>query len=118
MNSVDARLSPESDTLTLIRTGRWDSATIRKWWHRRQQILAQSKPGRLMIDASGVSCCAGAGLAVLVALQHLQAHSGGDVAIQGLQEEFRRLLDICGRISTDPPPGCRVQGLSIIENVG
>jgi phospholipid/cholesterol/gamma-HCH transport system permease protein len=118
MNSMDARLSPESGTLTLIVTGRWDSDTTGKWWHRGQQILAESKPRRLVIDASGVSYCDGAGLAFLVALQQLQARSGGDVAIQGLQEEFRRLLDIYGRISTEPPPGRRVEALSIIEHVG
>jgi phospholipid/cholesterol/gamma-HCH transport system permease protein len=118
MNSVDARLSPKSAILTLIMTGRWDSDAIGKWWHGGQQILAQSKPGRLVIDASGVSYCDGAGIAFLVALQQLQARSGGDVAIQGLQEEFRRLLDIYGLISAAPPPGRRVEALSIIEHVG
>jgi phospholipid/cholesterol/gamma-HCH transport system permease protein len=105
MNSVNARLSPESGTLTLIMTGRWDSDTTGKWWHRGQRILAQSKPRRVVIDASGVSYCDGAGVAFLVDLQQLQARSGGDVAIQGLQEKFRRLLDIYGLISAAPPPG-------------
>lgn len=118
MNSVDARLSPDGGTLTLILTGRWDSATSGKWWYRGQRILAQSKPPRLVIDASGVSYCDGAGIAFLVALQQLQAHCGGNVAIQGLQEEFRRLLDIYGPISPEPPPGRRVEVLSIIERAG
>jgi phospholipid/cholesterol/gamma-HCH transport system permease protein len=118
MNSVGARLSPESGTLTLIMTGRWDSDTTGNWWHRGQQILAQSKPRRLVIDASGVSYCDGAGIAFMVALQQLQAHSGGDFAILGLQEEFRRLLDIYGLISAAPLPARRVEVLSIIEHVG
>ncbi|HKC96369.1 MAG TPA: hypothetical protein VKB81_20345 [Nitrospira sp.] len=68
MNSVDARLSPVSGTLTLIMTGRWDSTTTGNWWHRGQQILAESKPRQLVIDAFGVSYCDGAGIAFLVTL--------------------------------------------------
>lgn len=118
LNSLDVRLSPESGTLTLIMTGRWDSDTTGKWWHHGQRILAQSKPRRVVIDASGVSYCDGAGVAFLVALQQLQARTGGDFAIQGLQEEFRRLLDIYGRISIERPSGRRREALSIVERVG
>ena len=118
MNSVDARPSPESGTLKLIMIGRWDSDTTGNWWHRGQQMLAELKPRRLVIDASGVSYCDGVGIAFLVALQQLQARFGGDVAIQGLQETFRRLLDIYGSIATEPPPGRRVETLSIVEHVG
>lgn len=33
LNSLDARPSSESGTLTLIMTGRWDSDTTGIWWH-------------------------------------------------------------------------------------
>lgn len=80
INSLDARLSPESGTLTFIMTGRWDSDTTGKWWQQGQQVLAQSKARRVMIDASGVSYCDGAGIAFLVDLQQLQTRTGGEVA--------------------------------------
>jgi phospholipid/cholesterol/gamma-HCH transport system permease protein len=118
MNSLDTRLSPESGTLTLVVTGRWDSYTTGNWWHRAQQILAQSLPRRLVIDASGVSYCDGAGIAFLVLLQQLQTRSGGDAVIRGLHEEFRRLLDIYGRISIEPASGRRAEALSITQHVG
>ncbi|HSA64560.1 MAG TPA: MlaE family lipid ABC transporter permease subunit [Nitrospiraceae bacterium] len=118
VNSLDTRLSPESGTLTLVVTGRWDSYTTGNWWHRAQQILAQSLPRRLVIDASGVSYCDGAGIAFLVLLQQLQARSGGDAVIRGLHEEFRRLLDIYGRISIEPASGRRAEALSITQHVG
>jgi hypothetical protein len=51
MNSVDARLSPESGTLRLIMTERWNSDTTGNRWHRGPQIPAQSKPRRLVLDA-------------------------------------------------------------------
>ena len=117
LNSLDTRHSPESGTMTLIMTGRWDSDTTGTWWHHGQRMLAQSKPRRVVIDASGVSYCDGAGVAFLVDLQQWQARTGGDFAIQGLQEEFRRLLDIYGRIS-DRPTGRRREALSLVERVG
>ena len=118
INSLDARRSSDGGTLTLIMTGRWDSDTTGKWWQRGQQILTQSKPRRLVIDASGVSYCDGAGVAFLIDLQQLQIRTGGDAAIQGLQEEVRRLLDIYGHISIERPSGRRREPLSIIEQVG
>ena len=118
LNSLDARRSSDGNTLTFIMTGRWDSDTTGEWWQRGQQILTQGKPRRLVIDASGVSYCDGAGVAFLIDLQQLQIRAGGDAAIQGLQEEFRRLLDIYGHISIERPPGRRREPLSIIEQVG
>ena len=118
LNSLDARRSSDGGTLTLIMTGRWDSDTTGKWWQRGQQILTQGKPRRLVIDASEVSYCDGAGVAFLIDLQQLQIRIGGDATIQGLQEEFRRLLDIYGDISINRPPGRRREPLSIIEQVG
>ena len=118
INSLDARRSSDGGTLTLIMTGRWDSDTTGKWWQRGQQMLTQGKPRRLVIDASGVSYCDGAGVAFLIDLQQLQIRTGGDAVIQGLQEEFRRLLDIYGHISIERPSGRRREPLSIIEQVG
>lgn len=94
MNSVDARPSPESGTLKLIMTGRWDSDTTGNWWHRGQQMLAQSKPRRLVIDASGVSYCDGAGIAFLVALQQLPARIG-NWSLTNLQQ---RVVKTGGRL--------------------
>ena len=118
LNSLDARRSSDGGTLTLIMTGRWDSDTTGKWWQRGQQMLTQGKPRRLVIDASGVSYCDGAGVAFLIDLQQLQIRIGGDAAIQGLPEEVRRLLDIYGHISIERSPGRRREPLSIIEQVG
>ena len=118
INSLDARRSPDGGTLTLIMAGRWDSDTTGKWWQRGQQMLTQGKPRRLVIDASGVSYCDGAGVAFLMDLQQLQIRTYGDVTIQGLQEEFRRLLDIYGHISIERPSGGRREPLSIVEQVG
>jgi phospholipid/cholesterol/gamma-HCH transport system permease protein len=99
-------------------TGRLDANTTGRLWREAQHILEQSKPIRVVIDASEVNYCDGAGVAFIVKLQQYQARTGGDVTIHGLQEEFRRLLDIYGQISIEPPPGRRLEPLSVVEQVG
>jgi len=116
--SFETRVSSDRATLTLLITGRLDANTIGRLWREAQYILDQSKPIRVVIDASNVSYCDGAGVAFIVKLQQYQARTGGDVTIHGLQEEFRRLLDIYGQISIEPPPGRRREPLSVVEQVG
>ncbi len=115
---LDTELSPDGGTLTLIMAGRWGSDTTGRWWGSGQQILAQAKPIRVVIDASQMSYCDGAGVAFMVDLQQRQARTGGEVVIQGLQEEFRRLLDIYGGLSIEPPPKRSRETLSLVERVG
>ena len=116
--SFETRVSSDQTTLTLLMRGRLDANTTGKLWREAQHILDQSKPIRVVIDGSDVSYCDGAGVAFIVKLQQYQVHTGGDVTIHGLQEEFRRLLDIYGQISLDPPPGRRREPLSVVEQVG
>ncbi|HLA61685.1 MAG TPA: MlaE family lipid ABC transporter permease subunit [Nitrospiraceae bacterium] len=116
--SFETRISSDRATLTLLLTGRLDANTTGRLWREAQHIFEQSKPIRVVIDASEVSYCDGAGVAFIVKLQQYQARTGGDVTIHGLQEEFRRLLGIYGQISIDPPPGRRREPLSVVEQVG
>lgn len=51
--SLDIRVSNDGGTLTFIMTGRWDSDTTGKWWARGRQLLSESKPREVVIDASG-----------------------------------------------------------------
>ena len=116
--SFETHISNDRATLTLLLTGRLDANTTGRLWREAQHIFEQSKPIRVVIDASEVSYCDGAGVAFIVKLQQYQARTGGDVTIHGLQEEFRRLLGIYGQISIDPPPGRRREPLSVVEQVG
>jgi phospholipid/cholesterol/gamma-HCH transport system permease protein len=116
--SFETRISNDRATLTFLLTGRLDANTTGRLWREAQHIFEQSKPIRVVIDASEVSYCDGAGVAFIVKLQQYQARTGGDVTIHGLQDEFRRLLGIYGQISIDPPPGRRRGPLSVVEQVG
>lgn len=117
-DSFETRVSSDRATLTLLMRGRLDANTTGKLWRDAQHILEQSKPIRVVLDASEVSYCDGAGVAFIVKLQQYQACTGGDVTIHGLREEFRRLLDIYGQISLDPLPGRRREPRSVVEQVG
>ena len=114
----ETRVSSDRTTLTLLMRDRLDANTTGKLWRDAQHLLEQSNPIRVVIDASEVSYCDGAGVAFIVKLQHYQARTGGEVTIHGLREEFRRLLDIYGQISIAPPPGRRRERLSVVEQVG
>jgi phospholipid/cholesterol/gamma-HCH transport system permease protein len=116
--SFETRISSDRATLTLLLTGRLDANTTGRLWREAQHILEETKPIRVVIDASEVTYCDGAGVAFIVKLQQYQVRTGGDMTIHGLQEEFRRLLDIYGQISIEPPPGRRRESLSVVEQVG
>ena len=116
--SFETRISNDRATLTLLLSGRLDANTTGKLWRGAQHLLEQSKLSRVVIDASEVNYCDGAGVAFLVTLQQYQTRTGGEVTIHGLQEEFRRLFDLYGQISLEPLPGRRHEPLSIVEQVG
>jgi phospholipid/cholesterol/gamma-HCH transport system permease protein len=81
-------------------------------------LLDQVKPVGIMIDASQVSYCDGAGAAFLVNLQHYMAHLGWEVSIHGLQVKFRSLLDMYVQVSRETPPRPLREPLSLVEQAG
>ena len=84
---------PRDGLLKLILTGRLDSATTGTVWRRTTAVLTRMKPQSVLIDASGVDYCDGAGIALLVHLRLLQGRAGGTLQIDGLRPEFASLLD-------------------------
>jgi phospholipid/cholesterol/gamma-HCH transport system permease protein len=116
--SLHARVSSDTATLTLVLSGRLDMNTTGGLWREAQHVLQESHPIRIVVEASAVSYFDGAGVAFLVKLQQYRTSTGGDVTIYGLQEQFRRLLDIYGQTAIKPAPGPRGEPLSLIEQVG
>jgi anti-anti-sigma regulatory factor len=53
-------------------------------WREAQRVLQDRRPVRIVVDASGVSYCDGAGIAWLVKLQQHQASVGAELTISGL----------------------------------
>ena len=75
--------------LTLRVSGWLDSHSVGEVWERSRQAVAQHKPGSLIIDASGVDYCDGAGIAMLV---DLLRRLKGAAEVRGLPAEFQPLL--------------------------
>jgi len=105
-SSIDLRAeAPRNGLLKLIFTGRLDTSTTGTVWRRATAAVSRSKPQSVLVDASGVDYCDGAGIALLVQLRLLQDRAGGSLRIEGLRPEFAALLDDrLPRFSTRPSP--------------
>jgi phospholipid/cholesterol/gamma-HCH transport system permease protein len=80
--------------LKLILAGRLDADSIGGLWRMAQQVLEQSKPKSLIVDAQKVAYCDGAGVSLLLNLSHYQKSAQADFKIQGLQERFQQLMEL------------------------
>ncbi|MBD0306303.1 MAG: MlaE family lipid ABC transporter permease subunit [Nitrospiraceae bacterium] len=105
-------------TLTLSIAGHLDVSTTGSLWRQAMQMLEQERPARLVIDASGISYCDGAGVALLLQLRKCQEKAGGEVEIHDLPEAVQYLLDLYGSASAeDAAPGAS-EPISFVEQVG
>jgi phospholipid/cholesterol/gamma-HCH transport system permease protein len=91
--SVELRTEgPRDGLLKLIFTGRLDSGTTGAVWRPAEAAVVRSKPKNVLVDASGIDYCDGAGIALFIHLRQLQSKTGG-LQIEGLRPEFASLLD-------------------------
>jgi phospholipid/cholesterol/gamma-HCH transport system permease protein len=101
---IDLRTEgPRNHLLRLIFTGRLDSNTTGTVWRRATAAVSRGKAQSVIVDASGVDYCDGAGIALLVQLRMLQSKSGGSLRIDGLRPEFAGLLDDASPEVFSPP---------------
>lgn len=91
---VDLRSEgPSEGVLKLIIAGRLDSSTTGGIWRRASTAVNGAHVANVLIDATGIEYCDGAGIALLVHLRRLQNKANGDLRIDGLRPEFADLLD-------------------------
>jgi phospholipid/cholesterol/gamma-HCH transport system permease protein len=84
----------EAGRTVLSITGHLDSQTTSEVW-RQAMSLAEAESGRaLVVDASGLEYCDGAGIGLLIALREQQRSARGEFTLRGLREEFRQLLEL------------------------
>ena len=75
---------------TLALSGRLDATTIRELWNAARQAVADAPGKPIVVDASGVDYCDGAGAALLIDL--LRQKRDGKVEIANLKPGFEALL--------------------------
>jgi phospholipid/cholesterol/gamma-HCH transport system permease protein len=92
--SVELRAEgPRENSLKIIFTGQLDAATTGTVWRRAETTVKNAKAKDVVVDASGIDYCDGAGIALLVHLRNLQNNAGRTLQIDGLRPEFASLLD-------------------------
>ena len=92
--TVDLRTEgPRDGSLRLIFTGQLDASTTGMVWRRAETSVTQAKAKDVVVDASGIDYCDGAGIALLFHLRTLQKKAGGNLKIDGLRPEFMSLLE-------------------------
>jgi len=92
--SVDLRSEgPREGLFKLILTGQLDASTTGTVWRRAETAVTQAKAKDVVVNASGIDYCDGAGVALLVHLRNLQTKAGGTFQLDGLRPEFSSLFE-------------------------
>ncbi len=88
--SMRSEAGPEG-LLTITLSGRLDAAGAGPVWNPALEALQSHQPRRLVVDASGVEYCDGAGAALLL---DLKRRARGAAEIRGLSPRFARLVEL------------------------
>ncbi|HEX4524066.1 MAG TPA: MlaE family lipid ABC transporter permease subunit [Casimicrobiaceae bacterium] len=98
--------------------GRLDAYSIVGVWHDALAALAAA-PGRaIVIEASGVDYCDGAGIAMLIDLLRQPRAANAPVSLSGLRPEFRALLDQFDPAAMQVPVEPHIARINVIAEIG
>jgi len=116
-SAATLRAETEADgSLRLRVAGRLDTRTTGGAWRAAQRALEQVRPRRLVLDASELEYCDGAGVVLLSSLRRRQEAAGAGFELVALRPELVPLLALLAPPS-EPPPS-RERPLSLLERVG
>ncbi len=95
---------PSSDgALILSINGALDTASTGQAWRHALSLLAAHQPKRLIVDASRLTYCDGAGAALLLELRRRQESRRQSYAIQSLDPAYQALLELYERSEAERP---------------
>ncbi len=116
-SSIDYQTLDKS-RLKLVIGGRLDAQATRRLWPQALRKVGEAEPQMLVVDATGVDYCDGAGMALLLQLKATQERNGRKIRIEGLRSEFEQLLRLFdpGKVSEPEPAGSSFAHLA--EGVG
>jgi phospholipid/cholesterol/gamma-HCH transport system permease protein len=98
------RADPSSeDGLVFSISGALDSSTTGEAWRTALRELEQVNPQHLIVDATGLTYCDGAGAALLLELQRRQTRRRRTYEIRSLNPAYQSLLDLYGRSEGQNP---------------
>ena len=104
MASIDYQM-PGRSRLKLVISGKLDAESTSRLWTQALRKVGETEPATLVVDATGVDYCDGAGMALLLQLQATQQRNAGQIQIKGLRSEFEQLLTLFdpGKVSQPEP---------------
>jgi phospholipid/cholesterol/gamma-HCH transport system permease protein len=99
-------------------SGRLDAYSIAGIWHDALAALAAAPERAVVIDASGVDYCDGAGIAMLIDLLRQPRAAKGPVSVSGLRPEFKALLDQFDPAAMQVPVQPHVARINVVAEIG
>ena len=109
--------SSSTGGLILSIIGPLDSTTTGQAWRDALQFISQHKPERLVVDASQLTYCDGAGAALLLELRRRQYSRRQTYEIRSLDPAYQALLDLYGRGESQRPESL-APAVSTVEQIG
>jgi phospholipid/cholesterol/gamma-HCH transport system permease protein len=82
------------EALRLRLSGRLDVHTTGRIWRAAVARVDEDAPRRLVVDATQIAYCDGAGLGLLLGLRAHQRHHGREFELEGLRSDLQRLLSL------------------------
>jgi phospholipid/cholesterol/gamma-HCH transport system permease protein len=110
--------TPEGNAAVLRFRGRLDVYSVATIWDAAVRALDAHPRSPVIIDASAVQYCDGAGIALLIELLRRPRPAGATVIVRGLQERFERLLEQFDPRGFNPLPAAAPVRESITERLG
>jgi phospholipid/cholesterol/gamma-HCH transport system permease protein len=98
--------------------GRLDAYSIASVWAQARAEVAQAPDRPVVIEASGVDYCDGAGVAMLVDLLRQERPAAARVTVHALKPAFQTLLDQFDPATFRPPPAAPHERLRAVEEIG
>jgi len=83
---------PAEEKVRVTLAGRLDCESTGTLWRKLELRLERDKPKDLVVDAAAVDYCDGAGIGLLIWLRRYQKNKRARFSIEGLREEFVRLM--------------------------
>jgi phospholipid/cholesterol/gamma-HCH transport system permease protein len=99
-------------------SGRLDAYSIAGIWHAALAALAAAPERAIVIDASGVDYCDGAGIAMLIDLLRQPRAAKAPVSVSGLRPEFKALLDQFDPAAMQVPVQPHVARINVVAEIG
>jgi phospholipid/cholesterol/gamma-HCH transport system permease protein len=115
--AVEVASGPDG-TLTLRLAGWLDSYTIRAVWDTCKEAVRRHSPRRVVVEASRVEYCDGAGIAMLVDLRRTAERDATPVEVRSLAPDYQRLLELFDPAEFQEGPRHRPECAHLPEEVG